>query len=117
VDAVEPDARMLAVLRREVPEATPHQARSDALPLDDACLDAVLVADAFHWFPVGRTLAEVGRVLKPRATNSAMVRASDAERTERAEMARAILHRAADRLGTATLPFRLTAACIRWAPR
>ena len=55
VDAVEPDAAMLAVLTREVPAATPHQAPSDGLPFEDGSLDAVLVADAWHWFPVEST--------------------------------------------------------------
>ncbi|HYJ69363.1 MAG TPA: methyltransferase domain-containing protein [Nocardioidaceae bacterium] len=38
---------------------------SDALQFDDASLDAVLVADAWHWFAVETTIAEVRRVLKP----------------------------------------------------
>ena len=65
VDAVEPDAAMLAVLTREVPAATPHQAPSDGLPFEDGSLDAVLVADAWHWLPVESTLTEVRRVLRP----------------------------------------------------
>lgn len=65
VEAVEPDPRMLAVLQREVPAAVAHEGVSDSLPFDDQCLDAVLVADAWHWFPVDSTVAEVRRVLKP----------------------------------------------------
>lgn len=45
VEAVEPDAGMLDVLRRVFPGAQAHQAAVDALPLDDASVDAVLVAD------------------------------------------------------------------------
>lgn len=65
VEAVEPDPRMLAVLRREVPAAIAHEAASDAMPFEDGSLDAVLVAEAWHWFPVDSTIAEVRRVLKP----------------------------------------------------
>lgn len=65
VAAVEPDPRMLAVLRREVPAAAAHLGSSDALPFEDHSLDAVLVADAWHWFPMEATMVEVRRVLRP----------------------------------------------------
>jgi SAM-dependent methyltransferase len=65
VEAVEPDPDMLAVLRRVCPEVTTHLAGADALPLPDASVDAVLVADAWHWFPRERAVAEVRRVLRP----------------------------------------------------
>ena len=65
VDAVEPDAAMLEVLRRRHPGATAHRAPSDQLPVEDESLDAVLVADAWHWFPFDETVAEVRRVLRP----------------------------------------------------
>lgn len=65
VEAVEPDPRMLAVLRRDIPAAIAHEAASDAMPFEDGSLDAVLVAEAWHWFPVDSTIAEVRRVLKP----------------------------------------------------
>lgn len=65
VEAVEPDGEMLAVLRRLCPGAVPHQASADRLPLADAAVDAVLVADAWHWFPHERAVAEVRRVLRP----------------------------------------------------
>ena len=65
VDAVEPDAAMLAELRRSCPAATSHRAGADALPLPDASVDAVLVATAWHWFPFEEAVAEVRRVLRP----------------------------------------------------
>ena len=65
VDAVEPDPRMLAVLRRNNPTARPHNVDASHLPLDDASLDAVVVADAWHWFDPEPTVAEIRRVLKP----------------------------------------------------
>lgn len=65
VEAVEPDARMLAVLARENPTARTHLADSAALPVEDQSLDAVVAADAWHWFDVDATLPELRRVLKP----------------------------------------------------
>lgn len=41
VDAVEPDGDMLAVLQERWPQVRPHRAGADALPLDDASVDAV----------------------------------------------------------------------------
>ena len=65
VDAVEPDPAMLAVLRDRHPLARTHEARSDALPLASASVDAVLVAQAWHWMPPHETTVEVRRVLRP----------------------------------------------------
>lgn len=65
VDAVEPDPGMLAVLSRLHPGATAHLTGADALPLPDASVDAVLVGQAWHWFPVEQAVAEVRRVLRP----------------------------------------------------
>ncbi len=38
---------------------------AEAIPLPDASLDAVTVADAFHWFDRPAALAEIQRVLRP----------------------------------------------------
>ena len=65
VDALEPDPGMLAVLRRVHPDAVPHLASADALPLAERSVDAVLVADAWHWFPHAAAIEEVRRVLRP----------------------------------------------------
>jgi SAM-dependent methyltransferase len=65
VAAVEPDPGMLAVLRREHPAAVPYLAGADALPIPAAGVDAVLAAQAWHWFPHERAIAEVRRVLRP----------------------------------------------------
>jgi SAM-dependent methyltransferase len=65
VEAVEPDPAMLGVLRRLHPGATAHCAPSHRLPVEDHSLDAVLVADAWHWLPFEETVAEVRRVLRP----------------------------------------------------
>lgn len=36
-----------------------------ALPVRSASVDAVIVAQAFHWFDGSRALAEIHRVLRP----------------------------------------------------
>lgn len=65
VHAVEPDPKMLALLQRHHPDAHAHLAGADALPLPDESVDAVLVAQAWHWFPHSRAVAETRRVLRP----------------------------------------------------
>ncbi len=65
VDAVEPDPRMRAVLTRNHPTARCHEGRSTSLPVAGGSVDAVLVADAWHWFDAEATMAEVRRVLRP----------------------------------------------------
>lgn len=65
VVAVEPSPQMSAELASYVPEAELHQAPAEAIPLPDANVDAVLVAQAFHWFDQERALPEIARVLRP----------------------------------------------------
>jgi SAM-dependent methyltransferase len=68
VIAVEPADGMLAVLRSEVPEAEAITGTAEQIPLPDASADALLVAQAFHWFANDRALAEIHRVLRPGGT-------------------------------------------------
>lgn len=63
--AVEPSERMLDVLRDRVPAAEALSGSAEAIPLDDAAVDAVTVAQAFHWFDRAAACAEIVRVLKP----------------------------------------------------
>lgn len=65
VVAVEPVEAMRALLERTVPGVTAIDGTAEALPLDDASVDAVTVAQAFHWFDRAPALAEIGRVLRP----------------------------------------------------
>lgn len=65
VIAVEPSDGMLAVLRVAVPEAESMKGVAEAIPLPDGSADAVVVAQAFHWFANDRALAEIHRVLRP----------------------------------------------------
>ena len=65
VVAVEPAAGMRAVLQRELPGVEVHDATAEGLPLGDGAVDAVTVAQAFHWFEPAVALAEIRRVLRP----------------------------------------------------
>ena len=65
VIAVEPDPGMRAVLTRDTEAYRVLGGKAEAIPLDDACVDAVLVGEAFHWFDTGPALEEIARVLRP----------------------------------------------------
>jgi SAM-dependent methyltransferase len=65
VVAVEPVPGMRSVLERTVPGARVLDGTAEALPAADESLDAITVAQAFHWFDVPRTLSEFHRVLRP----------------------------------------------------
>jgi SAM-dependent methyltransferase len=65
VIAVEPVAEMRAAL----PEGARALAgTAEAIPLDAPSVDAVTVAQAFHWFDAEAALAEIHRVLRPGGT-------------------------------------------------
>lgn len=66
--AVEPVAAMREALAAAVPSATVLDGTAEALPLADATVDAVTVAQAFHWFDQPAALAEAARVLRPGGT-------------------------------------------------
>ena len=63
--AVEPVEGMRTVLARELPGVEVHDGTAEALPLRDGTVDAVTVAQAFHWFDPAAALAEIRRVLRP----------------------------------------------------
>jgi ubiquinone/menaquinone biosynthesis C-methylase UbiE len=65
VVAVEPDESMLGVLEEVVPEAEARPGSGERIPLDDAEVDCVFVAEAFHWFASDEVVAEIARVLRP----------------------------------------------------
>lgn len=63
--AVEPSAAMRAELASAVPGVPILDGTAEAMPFDDESLDAVTVGQAFHWFDVARSTAELARVLVP----------------------------------------------------
>lgn len=62
--AVEPLEGMHRVLRRVVPGVPVVAGTAESLPFADASLDAVTVAQAFHWFDAEKAFAELARVLR-----------------------------------------------------
>jgi SAM-dependent methyltransferase len=65
VVAVDPIAEMLEVLRRALPNTTALLGTAEEIPLADNSVDAVLVAQAWHWFDPARAIPELIRVLRP----------------------------------------------------
>jgi SAM-dependent methyltransferase len=63
VVAVEPVAEMRATLERNCPGVGTLDGTAEAIPLGDASVDAVVVAQAFHWFDGDRAVPEIRRVL------------------------------------------------------
>jgi ubiquinone/menaquinone biosynthesis C-methylase UbiE len=65
VVAVEPLTEMRDRLQRRVPGAEALDGAAERIPLADDSVDAVLVAQAFHWFDGRRALDEIARILRP----------------------------------------------------
>ncbi|XVO89764.1 class I SAM-dependent methyltransferase [Pseudomonas palleroniana] len=63
--AVEPIAAMAAQLTRSLPDVRLVEGTAESIPLGDATADAVVCAQAFHWFATQAALAQIHRVLKP----------------------------------------------------
>jgi SAM-dependent methyltransferase len=62
VVAVEPNDAMRALIR----DGDVRAGSAEAIPLEDASVDAVFVGEAFHWFEPRAAIAEIERVLHPR---------------------------------------------------
>lgn len=65
VIAVEPLDGMRGILERVVPDVEALPGTAEQIPLDNASVDAVFTAQAFHWFDHRQALPEIGRVLRP----------------------------------------------------
>ncbi|MFD6196123.1 class I SAM-dependent methyltransferase [Mycobacteriaceae bacterium NPDC060252] len=65
VVAVDPLAEMLEVLSNSLPETPALLGSAEEIPLPDNSVDAVLVAQAWHWVDPERAIPEVARVLRP----------------------------------------------------
>ncbi|PJK33271.1 SAM-dependent methyltransferase [Pseudomonas sp. S10E 269] len=63
--AVEPVAAMGAQLTKLLPDVRLVNGTAESIPLPSASADAVVCAQAFHWFSTEAALAEIHRVLKP----------------------------------------------------
>ncbi|HNM84856.1 MAG TPA: class I SAM-dependent methyltransferase [Mycobacterium sp.] len=65
VVAVDPIAEMLEVLSTALPSTPALLGTAEEIPLPDNSVDAVLVAQAWHWVDPERAIPEVARVLRP----------------------------------------------------
>ena len=63
--AIEPVDAMRDRLLRACPGVEAIAGTAESIPRADASVDAVTVAQAFHWFEPGPALAEIARVLRP----------------------------------------------------
>jgi SAM-dependent methyltransferase len=68
VVAVEPDPYMRSWFTALCPRAALLAGAAEALPVAQASVDAVFVAEAFHWFDHQVSVAEIARVLRPGGT-------------------------------------------------
>jgi len=66
--AVEPISEMREQLVQSFPDVTALAGSADAIPLPDASVNAVVCAQAFHWFATVEAVAEMRRVLVPGGT-------------------------------------------------
>ena len=65
VIAVDPIPEMLELLSNSLPDTPALLGTAEEIPLADNSVDAVLVAQAWHWFDPERADKEVSRVLRP----------------------------------------------------
>jgi ubiquinone/menaquinone biosynthesis C-methylase UbiE len=64
ITAVEPDARMRAVLAERTEGVRVLDGRGELIPLPDASVDGVFVSTAWHWFDQALAMPEIARVLR-----------------------------------------------------
>ena len=65
VVAVEPQGPLRDKLIQRVGPERVREGLAESIPLPEASVAAVTVADAFHWFDGARALSEIRRVLRP----------------------------------------------------
>ncbi|WP_062210182.1 class I SAM-dependent methyltransferase [Aureimonas sp. AU12] len=65
VVAIEPIPEMRAQLNARHPGLRILEGSAQAIPLPEASADAIVCAQAFHWFATREALAEIRRVLRP----------------------------------------------------
>ncbi len=65
VIAVEPVEAMRSVLVAALPEVEVLEGTAEAIPVPAGAVDAITVAQAFHWFDADRAFADIHRALRP----------------------------------------------------
>lgn len=68
VTAVEPSERMRETLTEQLPTVRALPGSAEQIPLADSSVDAVTVAQAWHWVDEDRALPQIARVLRPGGT-------------------------------------------------
>lgn len=84
VIAVEPLAAMRDRLAAKFPTVRALDGTAEAVPMADASVDAVTVAQAFHWFDGAKALPEIRRVLRPGGLLALVWNLRDEEHSESA---------------------------------
>ena len=95
VVAVEPSDGMRAELARVLPGARALAGTAEEIPMEDGAVDAVLVAQAWHWVDPERGVPEVARVLAPGGTLGLLWNIRDERHDWVAELGR-LIRRSAD---------------------
>jgi endonuclease III len=90
VIAVEPGDAMLAELRSVLPAIEALRGAAEAIPLEDASVDAITAGSAFHWFRHDETLPEFHRVLRPGGAVALLWNSRDRERPLQREISELI---------------------------
>lgn len=94
VVAVELDQEMRDQLAAAVPKAAVRAGSAERIPLPDGSVDAVVVAQAWHWFDQAAAVPEIARVLAPGGTLALVWNVRDETEPWAAELG-ALMHRAA----------------------
>ena len=66
--AVEPSEEMRATLSGQLPDVRALAGTAEEIPLPDASVDLITVAQAWHWVEESRAVPEAARVLRPGGT-------------------------------------------------
>jgi SAM-dependent methyltransferase len=104
VVAVDPLAEMLELLSSALPDTPALLGTAEQIPLPDNSVDAVLVAQAWHWFDPQRAVAEVARVLRPGGRLGLVWNARDERLGWVKDLGRIIGHENAQFNDTTTVP-------------
>jgi SAM-dependent methyltransferase len=103
VVAVEPAEGMRAELGRVLPGTRALAGTAEEIPLDDGSVDAVLVAQAWHWMDPERAVPEIARVLAPGGTLGLLWNIRDERHDWVAELGR-LIHQRPDQESYSTSP-------------
>ncbi|GAY18885.1 class I SAM-dependent methyltransferase [Mycobacterium sp. shizuoka-1] len=108
VVAVDPLAEMLELLSSALPDTPALLGTAEQIPLPDDSVDAVLVAQAWHWFDPQQAVAEVARVLRPGGRLGLVWNARDERLGWVKDLGRIIGHENAQFNDTTTVPAPFT---------